>query len=320
MRSILLLTLLLIGFNCFSHEESPEGPEYQIVSNDFDSSLKSGQSKIVFVIYGFQNVKPMRIVYSISNTIDTVFLKEQKMIENIVRPGIYNFDFFYNLEYREISISKLELKECYKMVVSLHFKAVRHEGEMQVKKPVIYLYSPITQDVEVKVEPVGKMTFTYPTYDESWKVTVQADGKLKHKDGDFNYLFWESEQALSWNDIKYQDGSIVSKSNTIKFLEKNLDDFGLTSEEKADFITFWGPQLMKNESNFIHFVVNEDCDLFADLNVNPKPEHIYRIYLVYADAKLLNELEPFATQHFTKIDRSGFTMIEWGGVNISPEF
>lgn len=319
MKSIVILTFLIIGFNCFSHEEYPEGPDYQIVSNKFDSTLNPGRSKVVFKVTGFDNLKkPMRIMYSISDFVDTVYLENPKTFEKIVDSGMYIFQFYYNFEYREIFIPKTQLKSSHKMLISLHFKAVRREGEMQVKKPVVYLYSPITQKVDLKVQPKGKMTFTYPSYEDGWNVIVQEDGKIQHKDGKFNYLFWESEQALSWNDFNQYEGSVISKSQTIKFLEKSLNDFGLNSQEKEDFITFWGPQLMQNESNFIHFVVNEDCEKFADLDCTPEPDHIYRIYLVYADGRLITE--KIIPQELKKIDRTGFYILEWGGVNISPEF
>jgi hypothetical protein len=144
---------------------------------------------------------------------------------------------------------------------------------------------------------------------------ANPSGELLVNDKKYNYLFWESEQQLNSQDFAMTKGSIVSKDSTISFLEKKLTEFGLNSKEQADFITFWGPQLNKNSSNFIHFVINEDADLFAELTISPKPQAVYRIYLVFCDPKGISE-HSISEQILPKINRSGFIALEWGGVEI----
>jgi hypothetical protein len=114
----------------------------------------------------------------------------------------------------------------------------------------------------------------------------------------------------------FSTGFIVDKENTVSFLEERLTEFGLNDKEKADFVTFWGPQLMKNEHSFVHFVTNEDCNQFAELEITPKPDHIYRLYILITPISEINA-HNFTEQILTKIDRTGFTVIEWGGTNFS---
>ena len=123
---------------------------------------------------------------------------------------------------------------------------------------------------------------------------------------------------MNSDDFDMSQGSIVSKDATISFLEEKLTEFGMNSKEQADFITFWGPQLNKNSSNFMHFVINEDADLFAELTISPKPKAVYRIYLVFCDSKELSE-NLITEQILPKMDRSGFVALEWGGVEIAQE-
>jgi hypothetical protein len=200
------------------------------------------------------------------------------------------------------------------MTIALYFNPIRSGNEM-VKKPVIYLYPEVPTLVEVKVKPKGELTFSYPKHTNSWNILANPSGELSVNDKKYNYLFWESEQRLTFADFDMMQGSIVDKEETISFLEKKLTEFGLNSKEQADFITFWGPQLTKNSSNFIHFVINEDASLFADLTIKPIPKSVYRIYLIFCDPKGLSN-QSITAQNLPKMDRTGFIALEWGGLEI----
>jgi hypothetical protein len=99
----------------------------------------------------------------------------------------------------------------------------------------------------------------------------------------------------------------------ISFLEQQLTQFGLTSKEQADFITFWGPQLMKNKLNYVHFVLDEAANQFGILEIQPKPTTVSRIYIVWSDVSNVQNLPQLTEQKITKRPRKGFHVIEWGG-------
>ncbi len=319
MKNLLIIFgFLFCSIAIWAHEAYPERNSYEIISNVADPKLSSKKAQFVFIINGLENeVKSHRIVYSINKKIDTLLLKSQgKIIESVI-PGKYDFKFYYNSQFKEIFIPKTEIKGSYRMTIALYFNPIRSGTEM-VKKPVIYLYPEVPTIVEVKVKPIGELTFTYPLYNESWNVLADPSGELSINEKKYNYLFWESEQQLNSDDFDMSQGSIVSKDATISFLEEKLTEFGMNSKEQADFITFWGPQLNKNSSNFIHFVLNDDANLFADLSISPKPEAVYRIYLVFCDSKGISELS-ISEQILPKMNRSGFIALEWGGVEITND-
>jgi hypothetical protein len=108
----------------------------------------------------------------------------------------------------------------------------------------------------------------------------------------------------------------VSTDKLLYFLENSLASMGLNSTEAQDFITFWYPQMIKNEKNTIRFIFNESCDAFAKIKVAPKPSSIYRLSMIWSanTSETTNELKP---QIFPKVNRNGFYLIEWGGVELS---
>jgi hypothetical protein len=195
----------------------------------------------------------------------------------------------------------------------------RAKYRVTAEKPIIYLYPETPTLVEVKVNPVGAFSFTYPIYENGWKVMANPDGQLTHNNQSFNYLFWESTQDWQPAANIVESGFVVKRSEVISFLEEKLTAFGFNSKEKADFITFWGPQLIQNERNFIHFMFNEEGNEFAELEITPKPDHTYRFYMISMPLNIEREyLVP--QQEIKPIDRSGFTVLEWGGTNITQDF
>jgi hypothetical protein len=243
----------------------------------------------------------------------TVVLDQHQAFELKLKPGKYSFQFYYNDAYHEISTFEIEAKAKHKTFVSCYME--RAEQRVICEKPVIYLYPTVPTLVDVKVKPVGELSFTYPVYQNGWSVIANPDGQMVRKDQVFNYLFWESEQDWKPAAKIAESGFIVKKAEVIAFLEDKLTAFGFNSKEKADFITFWGPQLIQNERNFIHFMFNEEGNEFAELEITPKPDHIYRFYMI---SMPLSDSDAFdvPAQEIKTIDRSGFTVLEWGGSRV----
>jgi hypothetical protein len=255
------------------------------------------------------------ITYSYSglSVNQTVVLDQNQAFELKLKPGKYSFQFYYDDTYHEISTFEIEAKAKHKTFVSCYMERAKYR--VTAEKPVIYLYPTKPTLVNVAVQPKGEFTFTYPLYENGWQVMANPDGQLIHKDQFYNYLFWESKHQTKIESTR--EGFIVDKENVLTFLEEKLDDFGLNSKEKADFITFWGPQLIQHSKSWVHFKFNESCNEFADLSVSPQPDHIYRIYMLWRPIKSDTSME-VKEQVIQTIDRSGFTVIEWGGIKL-PE-
>ena len=83
----------------------------------------------------------------------------------------------------------------------------------------------------------------------------------------------------------------------------------MNNKESTDFITFWLPTLLKNKISLCTFQ-NETFFKDFELNIEPKPETLIRIFL---SIKKIDSIPDVKEQKLEKIERRGFTVIEWGG-------
>ena len=158
----------------------------------------------------------------------------------------------------------------------------------------------------------SKLTTIYPKFNENnntWKVYVNTNGEIKIKDKIYPYLFWEAESYLI-NEMN--EGFIVKDDEAEKFLEEKLKILCLNDKESTDFITFWLPVLLKNKLSLCYFQSEEYFENY-ELNINPKPDSIIRIFL---SIKKINSPIKIKEQKLASNERKGFTVVEWGGTNI----
>ena len=174
-------------------------------------------------------------------------------------------------------------------------------------KPVIYLYPEKEQEVNVKLDLDGKFTFTYPEYNNGWNVTAKPDGTIISDGKEYSYLFWEGLMPTFKPDFK--EGFVVKGSESAEFLRETLSQMGLTPKEYNEFIVYWAPKLQENEYNKIYFA-EEDYTDKAKLEINPKPDSILRVFMVYEKA---DENTILPKQEIKPFERKGFTVVEWGG-------
>lgn len=178
-------------------------------------------------------------------------------------------------------------------------------------KPVIYLYPETITDCTVTVD-YSPFTYTYPTYNDGWEVTAYPDGRLINKaDGtEHYYLFWEGGARPIWD---FESGFVVKGSETESFLREKLAYLGLTPREYNDFITYWVPKMQNSPYNLIMFA-DEQYEELAPLTVTPEPDSIVRVHMVYLP---LEKPIDIPEQQLTPMERTGFTVVEWGGTDAS---
>lgn len=176
-------------------------------------------------------------------------------------------------------------------------------------KPVIYLYPIDPTDVSVKLGySQEKLTYTYPEYNGGWNVTAYPDGRIVNKSdkSEHWYLFWEGDKKLNWN---FDEGFVVKGSDTERFLREKLSVLGLTTREMNDFITYWAPEMSRNEYNMVTFS-KEQYEQLAPLYVSPAPDTVLRVHMVYKPCEAGTKIKP---QRLGFTERRGFTVVEWGG-------
>ena len=182
-------------------------------------------------------------------------------------------------------------------------------------KPVIYLYPEKEQEVNIEIDVRGTIAFSYPVYKNNWLVTAKPDGEITYKNNTYDYLFWEGKHANLTSAKDFESGFVIEGNKTIEFLEKSLTKIGLNASEKNDFITYWGPKMVGNYYNFIHFKFNEDYGKdVAGIKVTPEPKKMLRMFMVFAPLK---EFKVVEEQEIIPFIREGFTVIEWGGSQIN---
>lgn len=177
-------------------------------------------------------------------------------------------------------------------------------------KPVIYLYPEKETEVSVKLALEGKLTCTYPQYENGWKVTAAPDGTITDARGQsYNYLYWEGETYAKYDMTK---GFCVRGEDTAAFLEDALEKLGLTRREANEFIVYWLPLMQENPYNIISFQTDAYIEA-ANLQVSPSPDTLIRVFMAWQAADSYVELEE---QQLTAPARTGFTVVEWGGTEL----
>lgn len=311
MKALITLAILISTplFSLASEGEYIVAYGLHRISGEKDNKLGSNEAVLELE---FQNLQVsssdtnVLIQYSLDGQESTTKLKNRKMSLDL-SPGEHSV-ILYIEGYEEIFGSvtiESQMRDRYFVYL---MNSLYHENV--TLKPVIYLYPQKETEVSVELDIDGTNPFFYPSYNNGWTVTAHKDGTIEHNGNEYNYLFWEANQEDQLSRVTDDLGFCVKGSDAISFLEDKLDEVGFTAEEKADFITFWGPKIAMNENNFVRFEWNESCDKFAELNITPNPDNIYRLYILTSPISTEFAVKP---QTLPKMDRSGFTVIEWGG-------
>ena len=184
------------------------------------------------------------------------------------------------------------------------------ESSMSNEKPVIYLYPEQEEEVSVRLDYDGKLTCTYPEYDDGWHVTAAPDGRITDENGqEYNYLYWEGETEQEYD---FSEGFCVAGEDTAELLEDALEKLGLTRREANEFIVYWLPRMEQNEYNLISFQSEAYTD-HARLSIQPEPDTVIRVFMAYKPVE--NEQE-IPEQTLAAPERSGFAVVEWGGCEL----
>ena len=178
------------------------------------------------------------------------------------------------------------------------------------EKPVIYVYPNKQMSITINLNITkGKLTVIYPNFNEdnkSWKINANPNGDIEINNRKYPYLFYE---CISYFEQNINEGFIVSDKNAEEFLEEKLKILGLNDKEMTDFITYWLPTLINNKLSICSFQTQKFFDNLQ-LNVSPKPDTIIRIFL---SIKKINAPIDIKEQKLEKVERKGYTVVEWGG-------
>lgn len=183
---------------------------------------------------------------------------------------------------------------------------------MEPEKPIIYLYPEEETQLTVKLGKKEDIRYSYPEYKEGWNVIANPDGTLINiETGRKLYgLYWE---GISNEECDLTEGFVVKGEDTIEFLENKLLILGLNEFEAEEFIIYWLPRLQENKYNFIRFASLDEINNIMPLEFSVEPDTIIRVLMEY---KPLDEYINVKEQELITPDREGFTVVEWGGLEI----
>ena len=174
---------------------------------------------------------------------------------------------------------------------------------------MLYLYPEKETKVTIRFKNKDNLTTTYPKYENKWQVKAYPNGDLYDKDGKYYYgLYWEEKKN---HNISFDTGFYVEKENAIAFLEEKLSLIGLNDKEKNEFIVYWLPILEKNEKSIVYFELTEERNTNSELVITPEPDSLLRVAM---HVKKANEKTNIKEQEIEPFQRTGFTVVEWGGV------
>ncbi|MCR9173430.1 MAG: hypothetical protein NXI10_13095 [bacterium] len=289
---------------------------YALIYDSLDTSLAENEALFLLDLTSLNpELRDDQLIYSIDNGENQFYdFALGDTLAILTTPGSHFFELYAGNEYRELAFRMDTIQNQHRRLCRLNFsRSYKYDA---VKKPILYLYPKESTQVSVNVHPVGDFTFVYPSIEEGWIFECHPDGTLKRNDDTYRYLFWESEQDIPSEIINKKEGAVVSGQGAIQYLETCMQEFGMTSEEQADFITYWGPIMQTKSNLYIYLLFNEVCDAFASLEISPKPTQIGRFYVIWASVPddYNPSLEP---QTVPELQRDGFTVLEWGGAEVS---
>jgi len=288
---------------------------YQINSDTLNSDVPAGMCRITGIVVINKKLIKNALIATVDNKVRVRSEKDGSfsMLISENDTAIYCF----KPGHTEVIIDAIDYKSQHDINITF-YTYIR--PAIHARKPVIYLYSDTPKDVELTLNPTGELTFTYPVIKDKWTVTCNPDGQLNIGNNSFPYLFWESRN----DNLKYEihskniPNSYQIKTDTvIAFFENVLSKIGLTESEQTDFISYWGPELVKKDYALIQFLIDEDyTKQIAELQVKPLPNNSKRVFMYFSGSnKIFMNVsnQPLNTCDFS---RKGLTLIEWGGAEL----
>ncbi len=174
-----------------------------------------------------------------------------------------------------------------------------------VWKPAIYLYPETSTNVGVIVNINGYITESIPTYGIGWNVVAAPNGVI---DNTFDYLFYEAQ--LRTLDIP-KEGWIIKSNEIENWFESTLPALGLNNKETFQFKNYWVEKLQDGEYYEIKLLSKSFLDNNMELQINPKPDKVIRLIFYF---KPHSEKIEITEPTIKSPTRTGFTVVEWGGI------
>lgn len=314
--SLFIISVALITHVCFSESGKITGikMETQVRSNTFHKEIPVNKFAVRGYIRQMYGNHPIKDAIVTNSTESLSAVSDSLGYFQLMFPMTDTAIYCYKIGLNEI-IFKGEFKSQHLMEVDFYLQ----DPAVPVicTKPVVYAYN-AASTFKMTIKPHGGFTFTYPKSNGDWELKTNHDGSVSdvNTNKNYPYIFWEGEGKdldiiVERNTV---EGFLIKTDTCISFLENTLAKIGFNEKEAADFITWWGPQIVQKDYAFLQFLETERyATTIAEIDVAPNPESVLRVYMylmpLNSDELNFKIVEP----QFKKFERIGFTVVEWGG-------
>ncbi len=184
---------------------------------------------------------------------------------------------------------------------------------IKAAKPIIYVYPTTEMELSIKLGKPESLLISYPKYKNMWNVKAEPNGTLTDIETGKKLYSLYYENRINRNVKMEKEGFVVEGEKTAEFLDEKLEILGLNYKEREEFIIYWLPKLEANKFNYIRFMSKEEIEDNMPLEFSIQPETLIRINMTF---KGLDKPIDVEEQKIEKIDRKGFTIVEWGATEI----
>ena len=215
---------------------------------------------------------------------------------------------------------------------------VNKMGEGECGKPVLYFYPLKTTEVTVELSNSIHPSHTLPHYQKQWKVLAHETGELMDlqpeltdcasslfsipgleygkmacQSNSYPYLYWSGHVSRAYP--SQRKGSIIKAEELKEFLTKQLLEIGLIEAEVSDMLAYWIPELQKTSAPLYRITLfqKSTLDRLFELKIDPAPDTFIRVFLDWEPLYTAPK-ETIKPQSIRRIQRRGFTVVEWGGL------
>ncbi|HIH27664.1 MAG TPA: PEGA domain-containing protein [Methanoregulaceae archaeon] len=175
-----------------------------------------------------------------------------------------------------------------------------------IRKPNIYLYSDRDLTARVQLAPEHAITVSEPVYQpgKGWQAEIRS-GSLN---GAGDFLFYEAlVPSPGW---QKEEGYIIRAAYREEDMASMLGEYGFNEKETREFIDYWAGCLT-GEADYVFYPQETGAvDRVMQLHISPEPDEVSRIW--FSIEPLVRAPEP--VQSPETIIRSGFYVVEWGGM------
>lgn len=334
MKNAILSAFILLTACCFAGEDESEGKSLSFVhvlSDKEDASVPAGKCIVTGIVYYEEQLDPYTYINKPCDSLVSAFYRVgEGKHGRVKRDGSFRvtvdtlekYMSFTDSDpetdlYEIIYLEHYPFKSGHRVEIAVYLPLKVRQMLIEVDKPVIYAYSDRELDFSLKLKPKGELTFTYPPLPENdtWSMHLDGSGNMTDSQGrSYPYLFWESQQLpQSFASEDLSSDEIIPGSGLLAYLEKSLSGLGFNQQEKTDFITYWCPKMLNHNFVRVQFYLDEQCAVIGDLEINPKPDAIRRVYAIFRGTdEILHDFEPRRSVP-ASFNREGFIILEWGG-------